>query len=132
MHVGDKAVLFHQLHGAPFSLTAGASLSQDKISGYLFSELIATREANNWLSLKLNPKLVRARNCQPFYMGLSANIQPGDSFRLIPEMNIDAEAIPPPMPSQLSAVRPIDVGQLLENVDDIQVGTRILFSFNSH
>ncbi len=145
VRAGGKAILFHQLRGFPFSLAASASFGQDKISGYLFGDLVATWEANNWLALNLNPKFVWAGNGQPFSVGLSANLQLGESFQLIPEVNIAAEAPSGTnvtlalrwLASRSSAVDlfvsnaagPIDVGLLLESVNDYRVGTRLMVQF---
>ena len=145
VRAGGKAVLFHQLRGAPFSLSASASFGQDRISNYLFGDVIATWEANNWLALNLNPKLVWAGNGQPFSVGLSANLQLGESFQLIPEVNIgtnessgtNATLAIRWLANRTTAVDlfvsntagPIDVGQLLENVDEIRVGTRLTVQF---
>jgi hypothetical protein len=142
---GGKAVFFHQLRGAPFSLAGTASFGQDALSGYLFAELIATWEANRWLALTLNPKFVRAGNGTPIGIGLAANLQLAKNFQLIPEINIAANETAGTnatlalrwLASNRSALDVfmsnaaglIDVGQLLENVDQTRVGARITFQF---
>ncbi len=142
---GGKAVFFHQLRGAPFSLAGSASFGQDRISGYLFGELIATWEANRWLAFNLNPKFVWAGNGQPFSVGMGANFQLGGSFQLIPEVNIGANSTAGTnatlalrwlarrsMAIDLfvtDAAGLIDVGQLLQNVDQTRVGARFTLQF---
>ncbi len=145
VRAGGKAILFHQQRGAPFSLAASASFGQDKISGYLFGDLIATWEANNWLAFNLSPMFVWAGNGQPFSVGLSLNLQLGESFQLIPEVNIAAKE--PSGTNATLALRwlanrstavdlfvsnaagPSDVGLLLENVNNYRVGTRLTVQF---
>lgn len=143
--VGGKAIFFHQLRGAPFSLAAAAAFGQDARSGYLFGELIATWEANSWLSLTANPKLVRAGDGTPVSIGLGANIQLSQNLQLIPEVNLatndtagsNASLALRWLPSSSSALDLYvsnaaglsSVGQLLENVDQTRVGARITLQF---
>lgn len=142
---GGKAVLFHQLRGAPFSLAGAASFGQDKISGYLFGELIATWEANKWLAFNLNPKAAWAGNGQPLSIGIGANIQLGKSFQLIPEANIATNSTAGNnatlalhwLASRTTALDLfvsnaaglLDVSQLLQNVDEARLGARLTMQF---
>ena len=142
---GGKAVFFHQRRGAPFSLAGAASFGQDAISGYLFAELIATWEASQSIAFTLNPKFVRSGNGTPFGIGLGANLQLAKDLQLIPEINIAANDIAGTNATIAlrwlatintaldlfvsNAAGLVDVGQLLENVDQTRVGARITFQF---
>lgn len=142
---GGKAVFFHQQRGAPFSLAGSASFGQDAISGYLYGDLIATWQANQWLAFNLNPKFVWAGNGQPFSIGISANLQLGDSFQLLPEVNIAANSTAGTNATLAlrwlarrntaidvyvtNAAGQIDVGQLLQNVDQTRFGARLTLQF---
>ena len=142
---GGKAVFFHQRRGAPFSLAGAASFGQDAISGYLFAELIATWEASQSIAFTLNPKFVRSGNGTPFGIGLGANLQLAKDLQLIPEINIAANDIAGTNATIAlrwlatintaldlfvsNAAGLVNVGQLLENVDQTRVGARITFQF---
>ena len=89
---GGKAVVLNQLRGAPFSaagrLTVGRNTDPSSYQGYLFFETINTWEVTPTLALNLNPKLAWSGVATPWGLGLSANLQLGQSFQLIPELNI--------------------------------------------
>lgn len=143
--VGGKAIFLHQLRGAPFSLAAAASFGQESTTNYLFGELNATWEANRWLALNLNPKFVNSGIGTPMSIGLGANIQIARSLQLIPELNIAANDTAGSngtlalrwMPTPKSAIDIfvtnaaglLSTGQLLENVDQTRIGTRVTFQF---
>ena len=61
--------------------------SNGTTEGYLFVETIHTWEATPWLAFNLNPKLANSGLGTPWGIGMSANIQLGNSFQLIPEIN---------------------------------------------
>ena len=94
---GGKAVFLQQLRGAPLTasgaITLGRNYDSSSFQGYLFAEAIGTWEANKRLALNLNPKLAWSGVETPFGIGLSANIQLGTSFQLIPEINAVATDI---------------------------------------
>ncbi|MFM7314515.1 MAG: hypothetical protein ACKO0M_15360 [Cyanobium sp.] len=94
LRVGGKAVYLQQLRGAPFtaagSITLGRNTAAASFQGYVYAEAMATWEANRWLALNLNPKLAWSGVDIPVGVGLSANIQLGRSFQLIPELNLVA------------------------------------------
>ncbi len=91
---GGKAVFLQQLRGAPFTasgaLTLGRNYDASSFQGYLYAEAIATWMANKTLSFNLNPKLAWSGISTPVGVGLSANVQLGGSFQLIPEVNLVA------------------------------------------
>ena len=98
-----------------------------------------------YLAFTLNPKFVRAGNGTPVGIGLGANLQLAKNLQLIPEINIAANDIAgtnatvalrwlATMNTALdlfvsNAAGLVDVGQLLENVDQTRVGARITFQF---
>ena len=88
---GGKAVFLQQLRGAPLTasgaITLGRNYDASSFQGYLYAEAIGTWEANDWLALNLNPKLAWSGVDTPFGIGVSANVQLGSSFQLIPEVN---------------------------------------------
>lgn len=91
---GGKAVLLQQLRGAPITASAAVTLGRNfdiqSYQGYLYAEGIATWIANKFASFNLNPKLAWSGVSTPVGIGLSANLQLGHSFQLIPEMNLVA------------------------------------------
>ncbi|HBH73508.1 MAG TPA: hypothetical protein DDY43_08705 [Synechococcales bacterium UBA10510] len=91
LRIGGKAVFLQQLRGAPFtaagSITLGRNNDSSSFQGYLYAEAIATWEANSWLAFNLNPKLAWNGISTPIGLGVSANIQLGKQFQLIPELN---------------------------------------------
>ncbi|MFY9251286.1 MAG: hypothetical protein WAO48_09045, partial [Vulcanococcus sp.] len=88
---GGKAVFLQQLRGAPLTasgaITLGRNYDASSFQGYLYAEAIGTWETNDWLALNLNPKLAWSGVDTPFGIGVSANVQLGSSFQLIPEIN---------------------------------------------
>ena len=91
---GGKAVFLQQLRGAPITasgaITLGRNYSTSSFKGYLYAEAIGTWMANKSLSLNVNPKLAWSGVSTPVGVGLSANVQLGSSFQLIPEVNLVA------------------------------------------
>lgn len=142
---GGKAILLHQLRGAPFSLAAAASFGQDAISDYLFGELIATWEANRWLAFNAAPKFARSGIGTPMAVGLGANLQLGKYFQFIPELNLAVNSTASTngtlalrwLPIQgmafdlflSNAAGMVGAGQLLDNDDALRVGVRGTFQF---
>jgi len=92
--VGGKAVAFSPLRGAPLwgagRISLGRNNDPNSYQGYVFAETINTWEANRWLAFNLNPKLAWSGVGVPWGFGLSANVQLGPSFQLIPEVNLVA------------------------------------------
>lgn len=145
---GGKGIAMSQLRGAPFSLggriSVGRNTAPSSYQGYVFAESVSTWEANPWLAFNLNPKLAWSGVSTPWGVGLSANIQLGPHFQLIPELNV--------VGSQISATNGtlalrwlasrstnvelyvsnaaglFDMGQLLDNTN-LRVGGRLVLSF---
>jgi hypothetical protein len=88
---GGKAMVLRPTKGLPFwaagRITVGRNFQSSSYQGYLFFETINTWEATPWLAFNLNPKLAWSGLGTPWGIGLSANIQLGRSFQLIPELN---------------------------------------------
>jgi hypothetical protein len=61
--------------------------SNGTTEGYLFVETMHTWEATPWLAFNVNPKLANSGLGTPWGIGISANIELGNSFQLIPEIN---------------------------------------------
>jgi len=140
---GGKAVFLQQLRGAPFTasgaITLGRNYAASSFQGYLFAETINTWEANPWLAFNLNPKLAWSGVETPFGIGVSANLQLGSSFQLIPEVNAVATDLGSsnatlslrwlPRPTSAldiyvsNAAGVYDIGQLLRN-DSARVGAK--------
>ncbi|NDC15113.1 MAG: hypothetical protein EBZ76_08040 [Synechococcaceae bacterium WB9_2_170] len=95
--IGGKAVAFSPLRGAPIwgagRVSVGRNNAPSSYQGYVFAETINTWEANNWLAFNLNPKVAWSGVGVPWGFGLSANVQLGASFQLIPEINLVASNI---------------------------------------
>ena len=137
-----------QLRGAPFSLGGRISLGRNtdlsSYQGYVFAESVSTWEANSWLAFNLNPKLAWSGVSIPWGVGLSANIQLGPSFQLIPEVNVVGSQVSATNGTLAlrwlatsnanvevyvsSAAGLFDMGQLLENTN-VRVGGRLVISF---
>ena len=145
---GGKAIAMSQLRGAPFSLGGRISLGRNtapsSYQGYVFAESVSTWEANSWLAFNLNPKLAWSGVSTPWGVGLSANIQLGPSFQLIPEVNVVGSQVAATNGTLAlrwlatsntnvevyvsSAAGLFDMGQLLENTN-VRVGGRLVISF---
>ena len=91
LRFGGKAMVFRPTKGLPVwasgRITVGRNTQTSSYQGYLFFETINTWEATPWLAFNLNPKLAWSGKGSPWGVGLSANIQLGKSFQLIPEIN---------------------------------------------
>ena len=140
---GGKAVFLQQLRGAPLTasgaITLGRNYDASSFQGYLYAEAIGTWEANDWLAFNLNPKLAWSGLATPFGIGVSANVQLGTSFQLIPEVNavvtdagssnatISLRWLPRPTTALdvyvSNAGGVYDMGQLLKN-DSARVGAK--------
>lgn len=145
---GGKAIVMSQLRGAPFSLGGRISLGRNtdpsSYQGYVFAESVSTWEANSWLAFNLNPKLAWSGISTPWAVGVSANIQLGRHFQLIPEVNVVGSEINATNGTLAlrwltttstnleiyvsNAAGLFDIGQLLDN-SNMRVGGRLLFSF---
>lgn len=145
---GGKGIVFNQLRGAPFSsggrITVGRNLDPDSFQGYLFFETINTWEATRWLALNLNPKIAWSGVSSPWGVGLSANLQLGRSFQLIPELNLVGSQYSASngtlalrwLASESGAIDLyvsnaaglLDMGQLMGN-KQLRVGGRLLLAF---
>ena len=140
---GGKAVFLQQLRGAPLTasgaITLGRNYDASSFQGYLFAEAIGTWEANKRLAFNLNPKLAWSGVETPVGIGVSANVQLGPSFQLIPEVNAVATDVGSsngtlslrwlPRPTTAldiyvsNAAGVYDMGQLLKN-DSARVGAK--------
>ena len=91
---GGKAMVFRPTKNLPIwaagRITVGRNFDASSYQGYLFFETVNTWEATPWLAFNLNPKLAWSGLGTPWGVGLSANIQLGKSFQLIPEVNVVA------------------------------------------
>jgi hypothetical protein len=91
LRFGGKAVVLRPSQGLPVwaagRITVGRNFDSSSYQGYLFFESVNTWEATPWLAFNLNPKLAWSGFGTPWGVGLSANIQLGPSFQLIPEVN---------------------------------------------
>lgn len=145
---GGKAIAMSQLRGAPFSLGGRISLGRNtapsSYQGYMFIESVSTWEANSWLAFNLNPKLAWSGVSTPWGVGLSANIQLGRHFQLIPEVNVVGSEINATNGTLAlrwlatsstnleiyvsNAAGLFDIGQLLDNTNT-RVGGRLILSF---
>ena len=140
---GGKAVFLQQLRGAPLTasgaITLGRNYDASSFQGYLFAEAIGTWEANRWLAFNINPKLAWSGIDTPFGIGVSANIQLGKGFQLIPEVNavttnvgssngtLSLRWLPRPTTALdiyiSNAAGVYDMGQLLKN-DSARIGAK--------
>lgn len=88
------ALFFSQPRGDALStglrLSFGRVLAPDDRSGYVFGELLNTRELSKVFSVNLNPKIALSGSENLFGVGMSANWQFSKIFSLIPEVNIAA------------------------------------------
>jgi hypothetical protein len=97
VRLGGKAMVFRPIPGLPIwaagRITVGRNFVSSSYQGYLFFETVNTWEATPWLAFNLNPKLAWSGLGTPWGVGLSANIQLGRSFQLIPEVNAVATSV---------------------------------------
>ena len=149
LRFGGKAMVLRPSPGLPVWAAGRISVgrNEDSKQGYLFFETMNTWEATPWLALHLNPKLAWSGLGTPWGVGLAANIQLGQSFQLIPEVNLVASDEGGTNGSNGSlalrwlasastaldlyvsnAASPLDLGQLLGN-DQVRVGARLGLSF---
>jgi len=91
IRLGGKAMVYRPSKSLPIwaagRITVGRNFDSSSYQGYLFFESVNTWEATPWLAFNLNPKLAWSGLGVPWGVGLSANIQLGKSFQLIPELN---------------------------------------------
>ncbi|WP_320675174.1 hypothetical protein [Prochlorococcus sp. MIT 1341] len=147
--VGGKAVALSPLRGAPIWTSGRISLGRNNdaksYQGYIFAESINTYEVNSWLAVNVNPKAVISGVSDPWGVGLSANMQLGNSFQLIPEINLvgsHREATNMTLALRWLA-RPdttyvdfyisnaagmLDIGQMIRS-DDLRLGTKVSIVF---
>jgi hypothetical protein len=148
---GGKAMVFRPTKGLPVwaagRITVGRNFQTSSYQGYLFFETVNTWEATPWLALNLNPKLAWSGFGTPWGVGLSANIQLGRSFQLIPEVNAVATSFGGPngtngtlalrwLPTPTTALDVyasnasglLDLGQLL-GTDQIRFGGKLTVQF---
>jgi len=151
--VGGKAVTISPQRGGPAwgagRISLGRNNDPSSFQGYVFTEMIGTWEANHWLAFNLNPKLAWSGLGVPWGLGLSANVQLGPSFQLIPELNLvgsNVEASNGTLALRWLALRRgartsasvdlyvsnasglLDMGQLLRTAN-ARIGTRISVTF---
>lgn len=148
---GGKAMVFRPTKGLPLwaagRITVGRNFVASSYQGYLFFETVNTWEATPWLAFNLNPKLAWSGFGTPWGVGLSANIQLGRSFQLIPEINAVATNSGGPngtngtlalrwLATETAAVDLyasnasglLDMGQLL-GTDQIRIGGKLTVQF---
>ena len=148
---GGKAMVFRPSKGLPLwaagRITVGRNFAPGSYQGYLFFETVNTWEATPWLAFNLNPKLAWGGLGTPWGVGLSANIQLGKSFQLIPELNAVATSLGGPngtngtlalrwLANATTAVDLyasnasglLDMGQLL-GTNDIRIGAKITLQY---
>ncbi len=147
--VGGKAVAFSPLRGAPLwgggRISLGRNNDATSYQGYVFAETMNTWEANTWLALNVNPKLAWSGVGEPWGVGLGANIQLGQSFQLIPEINLVGSQLEASNATfalrwlaksksiyfdlyASNAAGLLDMGQLMRS-QDIRYGARVSFIF---
>ncbi len=151
LRFGGKAMVFRPTKGLPVwaggRLTVGRNFQSSSYQGYLFFETINTWEATPWLAFNLNPKVAWSGLAVPWGVGLSANIQLGRWFQLIPEVNAVTTSTGGPngtngtlalrwLPTPTTAIDIyasnatglLDLGQLL-GTDQIRVGAKLTAQF---
>ena len=151
LRFGGKAMVFRPTKSLPIwaagRITVGRNYQSSSYQGYLFFESVNTWEATPWLAFNLNPKLAWSGLATPWGVGLSANIQLGKSFQLIPEINAIATSTGGPngsngtvalrwLASPTTAVDIyasnasgiLDLGQLL-GTQQVRVGTKLTVQF---
>ncbi|MBM5797873.1 MAG: hypothetical protein FJ060_06890 [Cyanobacteria bacterium K_Offshore_0m_m2_072] len=148
---GGKAMVLRPSQGLPLwaagRITVGRNFQSSSYQGYLFFETVNTWEATPWLAFNLNPKLAWSGLGTPWGVGLSANIQLGNSFQLIPEVNVVATDfggrngsngtlalrwLPTPTTAldiyASNASGNLDMGQLL-GFSDVRIGGKLTVQF---
>ncbi len=151
IRLGGKAMVLRPRPGLPLwaagTITVGRNFQSSSYQGYLFFETVNTWEATPWLAFNLNPKLAWSGLGTPWGVGLSANIQLGKSFQLIPELNAVATSLGGPngtngtlalrwLANATTAVDLyasnasglLDMGQLL-GTSDIRIGGKITLQY---
>ena len=151
LRFGGKAMVFRPSKNLPIwaagRITVGRNYQSSSYQGYLFFESVNTWEATPWLAFNLNPKVAWSGKGSPWGVGLSANIQLGRSFQLIPELNAIATSFGGPngtngtlalrwLANPTTAVDLyagnatglLDLGQLL-GTGQIRVGTKLTVQF---
>lgn len=90
--VAGKAVPLSPLRGGPFwgagRVSVGRGSDPSRYQDYVFAETIGTWELTPTLALNVNPKLAWTLVGTPWAVGISANVQVGPRFQLIPEVNL--------------------------------------------
>lgn len=148
---GGKAMVYRPTRNLPLwaagRISVGRNQGQGSQQGFLLFETMNTWEATPSLALHLNPKLAWSGQGTSWGVGVGANIQLGERFQLIPEVNAVATDLGGDNGSNASlalrwlasasttvdlyvsnAAGLLDLGQLLGN-DQVRVGIRLGFSF---
>ena len=151
LRFGGKAMVMRPTKGLPIwtggRISVGRNYQASSYQGYLFFESMNTWEATPWLAFTLNPKLAYSGLGTPWGVGIGANIQLGQSFQLIPEINAVATDLGGTNGTNGSlnlrwlanqkttvdlyvsnAAGLLDMGQLLGN-NQVRVGTKLMLSF---
>ncbi len=151
LRFGGKAMVMRPTKGLPLwtggRISVGRNYQASSYQGYLFFESMNTWEATPWLAFSLNPKLATSGLGTPWGVGIGANIQLGQSFQLIPEINAVATDLGGTNGTNGSlnlrwlanqkttvdlyvsnAAGLLDMGQLLGN-SQVRVGTKVMLSF---
>ncbi len=88
---GGKAMVMRPTKRLPIwsggRISVGRNYQSSSYQGYFFFESMNTWEATPWLALSINPKVANSGLGTPWGAGFSANIQLGNHFQLIPEIN---------------------------------------------
>jgi len=91
IRVGGKAMVMRPTKRLPIwsggRISVGRNYQSSSYQGYFFFESMNTWEATPWLALSINPKVANSGLGTPWGAGFSANIQLGNHFQLIPEIN---------------------------------------------
>jgi len=151
LRFGGKAMVYRPSKELPLwaagRISLGRNEDESSQQGYLFFESMNTWEASSTLAFSLNPKVAWSGGGTSWGVGLAANLQLGEHFQLIPELNVIATDLGGDngsngslalrwlaSPSTIldlyvsNAAGLVDLGQLLGN-DQVRVGARLGFSF---
>ena len=151
LRFGGKAMVYRPSKELPIwaagRISLGRNEDESSKQGYLFFESMNTWEASPKLAFHLNPKVAWSGGGTSWGVGLAANLQLGERFQLIPELNVIATDLGGDngsngslalrwlaSPSTIfdlyvsNAAGLVDLGQLLGN-DQVRVGARLGFSF---